>query len=304
MKIQMNNTTLVFLTLFLCFKAFSQNDGLDIVLQAPGVYVTDFPAISSITFKNTSERISHFIPNLDLAREVDMGMALIFSFSHKDNEKSFHVGYSGFGFPELDVGPAPPQITLAPGEEVTLTFDINQLLIGRDLKHGSYLPETGEYELKVYFYHRSWSSNNVKINVRNPNGEERKFVESVMKQGLPKKWFPSVVINKDIVLPDHGLLPDETRELVDCVNVMRLGIDDSRKSLSKIEENKANWRSLTLLVSQLKYECVVAINGSKSKEATQLRAEMQDSKEMVGVLTNFDKNGSLLYRFTQKRKNK
>lgn len=297
-------SAVTFLCLCASLAAFGQGSNVVVKLECPTTFVQGLPALSSISIRNTSERITQAVPKLDLSSDVNQGMGITFIFTPKAKGVPFVVGYGGYGRPELEIGPRPPRYELAPGEEVTLTFDLNQLLIGKELRRGTALPSPGAYGVSASFYHGAWESPPVDVTIRERTAEEDEFVDAMQKQNVGKKWFPKVVESDEINLPESVSLPGESEELRDYIKILRLAVRKPAAALKEIEKNKGTWRHLANPMAELEYECAANVTGKKSQKASQIRSRLQDVKTMNGRFTRFDKSGSLLDRFTEKRKEK
>jgi hypothetical protein len=137
-----------------------------------------------------------------------------------------------------------------------------------------------------------------RVRVRLPTDDEKRFLEAMEKQGLTDRWFPSVIVNDELKIPDDIQLPAETAQIRDFIKLLRLAVRDSAAALKEIEDRKDTWGYLQDTVTELKYECVAKAKGKDSAAAQDIRKALAADPKTKGRLTRIDKTGGLLDHFT------
>lgn len=270
-------------------------------LDCPRTIVLGYPALISLTIR-PDRAVMHSFPvaRLDLASVVDQGVYIELLFD-SETGKTGHIGYKGPGRPEVEFVPPPPRNHLKVGEQIVLTFDLSQLLFGSALRAESALPPPGKYRFSALYYSTDWRSAPQEVTIREPTPDEKRFSEALQKQGIGKKWFPAVITDDNLQLPDDIPLPAETAQLREFIKVLRLAVRNPDAALKQIDDEKDSWGHLQDAVTELKYECVAKAKGKDSAAAQDMRRTLDADAKTKGRLTRLEKAGGLLDHFAEIR---
>ena len=265
-------------------------------IECPGVGVLGFPIPITHTVRNTSRDLPHWMFHMDAATETDgwyaKGILVLFTAADGTVTK---VGQITTGRPDVEFSPSPPSVLCTGGESITRTFDMNQLLLKWRPKPGQGLPSAGRYKVQLLCRHGDAVSEQHGIALRNPTNAERQYLASLAKQGIKEQWFPAIVTRDNLELPPSGDLPEETALLCDYIAALRLAVRNPAAALEAFGA-RSDWGFYTDPVRELAYECLVAVHGKNSEQATSKRAELE-AAGLTGRLTRLDKDGGLLTRF-------
>lgn len=271
---------------------------MSVTVDCADTFIMGAPSIMTVTILNRNPVQSPFPgPMIDFASELKQGVALAFKFE-SDSRPTIQVGYPAYGLPEVEFGRPPPGISLNIGEPVTYTFDLSQLLFGGELRGGKNVP-VGKYRVTAMFYSGAWKSIPKEITIREPTPDEKRFLEAIQKQGIGEKWFPAVITDDNLEVPDDIPLPAETARLRDFIKVLRLAVRNPDAALKQIEETKGSWGYLEDVVTELEYECVVKVKGKDSTAARSFRRTLDDDPKTKGRLVRLEKAGGLLDHFAE-----
>lgn len=273
-------------------------DEMIVTVNSADTLIIGAPSIITVTLVNNNPDQSPVsVPKLDLASEIDQGVALAVRFE-SDSRAAIQIGYPMYGLPEVEIGPRPPRIDLHAGQRVTFTFDLNQLLFGGQLREGKNIPP-GKYRMTAMFFNATWQSAPKDVTVREPTPDEEKFIEAIQKQGIGKKWFPAVITDDNLQVPDDIPLPADTAQLRDFIKVLRLAVRNPDAAVKQIDDKKDPWGYLQDAVTELKYECVAKAKGKDSAAAQDIRRNLDADAETKGRLTRLEKAGGLLDHFAE-----
>jgi hypothetical protein len=280
--------------------ARAEQSDMTLEVDCADTLVIGAPSVMTVTILNRNPAQSPFsVPRIDLASEIDQGVALAFKFE-SDSRAAIQVGYPMYGLPEVEIGPRPPRIDLNAGERVTFIFDLDQLLFGGQLREGRTIPP-GKYRMTAMFFNGTWTSAPREVTIREPTPDEKRFLEAMHKQGVGKKWFPAVITDDNLQVPDDIPLPAETAQLRDFIKVLRLAVRNPDAAAKQIEDKKDSWGYLQDAVTELKYECVAKAKGKDSAAAQDIRRTLDADAKTKGRLTRLEKAGGLLDHFAEIR---
>jgi hypothetical protein len=271
---------------------------MSVTVDCADTFIMGAPSIMTVTILNRNPVQSPFPgPMIDFASELKQGVALAFKFE-SDSRPTIQVGYPAYGLPEVEFGRPPPGISLNIGEPVTYTFDLSQLLFGGELRGGKNVP-VGKYRVTAMFYSGAWKSIPKEITIREPTPDEKRFLEAIQKQGIGKKWFPAVITDDNLQVPDDIPLSGETAQLRDFIKVLRLAVRNPEAAVKQIEDRKDSWGYLQDTVTELKYDCIAKAKGKDSPVAQTMRNTLQVDAKTKGRLTRLEKAGGLLDHFEE-----
>jgi len=275
----------------------------DIQLSGPDVLVEGFPMLVTLSFEMQGTVGFASVPKVDLATEYNGALDVVFLCQSGDDQR-IKLGVEHSGEPEFTSGGSAPSNYHLKGadDKVTLTLDLHQIPSFPSRNTGSPIP-SGKWAITAQMQPNS-ESNPLHVTVRSPTAEEKQFLGMMNAQGMKKKWFPEVIINDDIRVPDEVNLPDNTKQIRDYINLLRLAVRNPDAAFKQMEKGKTSWGPLDDAVAELKYECITHVKGKKSIEAKQERTKLTDRANMQGRVNRLEKGGGLLDRLVKLKSKK
>lgn len=274
--------------------AHAKVEHIKAILECPNTGVPGFPILVTLTISNTSKDIPHSMLRMDAATKTDgwyaKGITIEFI---TDAGTITTVGTSRTGRPDVRFGNRPPSLWIMSGEQVTTTFDINQLILQWGLGETPRVAE--KYKIRLLCHNNNAVSEYRDIVIRDPTVTEQQYLASLAKQGIKDQWFPTIITRNDLELPPSGGLPGDTALLCDYISALRLALRNPAAAIEAFGA-RTDWGFYADAIKELEYECACAVHGKESKLATAKRAELQ-ATGLTGRLTRIDKDGGLLTRF-------
>jgi len=241
------------------------------VVVAPDEVVRGFPLLLDARVTNTAAH-STGLSVLDLARGGTGETMVFYLWDGADGAYWMRIHQNE----ELRV-PGRPTTSAQPGETVSMWFDLVNVMHRR---HGggpfhSMFPRgspkgwpgpremlvVGSWQLVVQHDPCSWTSSPVTLTVRDPDEQERHFLDQIDQMGVidPRHptWFPDLVFTPK-ALPAADGLPASTRRIVELVELLRAAVRSSEEGLRAITaKSEFDWGYLQDLVNQVEYECLL-----------------------------------------------
>ncbi|MGI6098947.1 MAG: hypothetical protein GX174_14560 [Lentisphaerae bacterium] len=290
---------IVIVTAVLIVTSAISEQGVRVVLDTPTMLVQGFPLLLSITSLNDRAHSLDIMPKLDFATDLSGSQGAGLSVNFKGPAGTCQIGSDGYGSPESVGCGDKGTWSLNPWQRATLSFDLKQILLKSTYCTGSQLPAPGKYEVTASLYYGTWISTSSEVTVREPTSDEKRFLVAMHKQGVGEKWFPAIISDDSLQIPNDIVLPADTAQLRDFIKLLRLAVRNPDSAASQIESRKESWGYFQDILSELRYECVTASRGKESAKAQEIRQALDSGFKTKGGLTRIDKIGGLLDHFKE-----
>jgi len=285
-------------TPFLGYSEGSRFLDREVQLTSDSTGVESFPMLVNLTVKFKGTRGFGSVRRLDLATGYSGGMGIYFDCVNEKGDKRL-IGYDDTGNPDGRREGLPSSYLLKPGESISITFDLNQLLL-RDVrayrKWSRPLPP-GQWTIRANVYPEA-VSNAKTVTVREPNDAEEALLRDMKDQGVARRWFPSVML-KDFVMPSPDRLPAETRKICELIALLRTALSSPSQGLKALDTSLTEWGELEMLVNELNYECLRESKGAAAPEVATALDSLRVQQDMAGVANRIQKRGGILARLRE-----